>query len=171
MSPSQAGSGRLRAYIEFLAAVVYFFLYLVIRLTGKRQVGQMTPFDLVVLLLISNVVQNAVIGADNSLGGGLLGVICILLLNAWVAWAVYRYKGVRRVVEGEPTLLVHNGRILQDKLEKEHITLGDLQESMRQHGLIDIAHVRFAILEPDGKISVLTRLEPPTTAPLPFPKP
>ena len=151
--------------------VVYLFLLAVLRIAGKRQVGQMTSFDLVVLLLISNVVQNSIIGADNSLGGGLLGVLAILLLNAGVARLVYRFKGARRVVEGEPTLLVHNGRILKDKMEKERITLGDLQEAMREHGLIDIARVRFAILEPDGKISILTRPEPTTPAPPPTPKP
>jgi uncharacterized membrane protein YcaP (DUF421 family) len=141
------------------SATVYFFLLAVIRLAGKRQVAQMTPFDLVVLLLISNVVQNAVIGNDNSLGGGMLGVVFILVLNAGVAWAAFHYKLVGHIVAGEPTLLVHNGVILKARLDREKITLHDLQEAMREHGLVDIGHVRYAVLEPDGKISILTRQE------------
>jgi uncharacterized membrane protein YcaP (DUF421 family) len=147
------------------SAAVYFFLLLVIRLAGKRQVAQMTPFDLVVLLLISNVVQNAVIGNDNSLGGGFIGVVFILLLNALVAWAAYRSKLVGRVVDGEPTLLVHNGVVMKARMERERVTLHDLQEAMREHGLADIAHVRYAVLEPDGKISILTRHDPVAKTP------
>lgn len=149
----------------FRSAVVYFFLLIVIRLAGKRQVAQMTPFDLVVLLLISNVVQNAVIGNDNSLGGGLIGVMFILLLNAGVAWVVFRSKSASRIVEGEPSLLVHNGVIMKARMDREKVTVHDLQEAMREHGLVDIGHVRYAVLEPDGKISILTRQEPHSTVP------
>lgn len=149
----------------FRSAAVYFFLLIVIRLAGKRQVAQMTPFDLVVLLLISNVVQNAVIGNDNSLGGGLIGVMFILLLNAGVAWVVFRSKSVSRIVEGEPSLLVHNGVIMKARMDREKVTVHDLQEAMREHGLVDIGHVRYAVLEPDGKISILVRQEHP--APMP----
>ena len=141
------------------SVVIYVFLLVVIRVAGKRQVAQMTPFDLVVLLLISNVVQNAVIGNDNSLGGGMLGVVFILLLNGVVAWAAFHFKWVGRVVSGEPTLLVHDGVIMKGRMDREKITLHDLQEAMREHGLMDLSHVRYAVLEPDGKISILTRQE------------
>src|SRR5574341_2541463 len=93
------------------SAVVYLFLLCAFRLAGKRQLGQMTAFDLVVLLVISNVVQNALIGNDNSLGGGLLGATVILLLNAVVAWLTFRHKRVERVIEHAPTVLVWHGRI------------------------------------------------------------
>lgn len=142
-------------------AAVYFFLLAVIRLAGKRQVAQMTTFDLVVLLLISNVVQNAIIGNDNSLSGGLLGVAFIVLLNALVAWGVFRFKPFRRLVEGEPTLLIHDGVLLRGNLDREKITLTDLQEAVREHGLADLSHVRYAVLETDGRISILTRAEAP----------
>src|SRR5574337_914231 len=96
------------------SGVVYLFLLLAFRFTGKRQVGQLTPFDLVVLLIISNVVQNAVIGNDNSLGGGLIGAVTILALNYGVTEMAYRSKRARRLLEAQPTLLIHNGRILEE---------------------------------------------------------
>ena len=147
------------------SVVVYLFLLVVLRIAGKRQVAQMTTFDLVVLLMIANVVQNAVIGPDNSLSGGLIGASGILLLNAIVARGAYRFKGVRRVLEGEPTLLVHNGEILKGHLAHERVSLAELQEAMREHGLADLAHVRYAVLEQDGTISILARQEPPRPAP------
>src|SRR5690348_5563796 len=91
------------------SAVIYLFILLAFRFTGKRQVGQLTPFDLVVLLIISNVVQNAVIGNDNSLGGGIIGAITILVLNWAVVEVSYRFKPFRRLMEGIPTFLIHNG--------------------------------------------------------------
>ncbi len=95
------------------AVVVYLFMLAAFRFTGKRQVGQLTPFDLVLLLIISNVVQNAIIGPDNSLGGGLLGAVVILALNYAIVEVTYRSKRLRHLLEAQPTLLVHNGRILQ----------------------------------------------------------
>jgi uncharacterized membrane protein YcaP (DUF421 family) len=139
------------------SVVVYLFLLLAFRFTGKRQVGSMTPFDLVVLLIISNVVQNAVIGNDNSLGGGLIGAVTILLLNWGVVELAYRFKGARRTLEGEPTLLVHNGKILQHHLEKERITHDDLEGALRKSGVVNVAEVRFAVLEENGQISVIPK--------------
>src|SRR5258706_5539929 len=104
------------------SVVVYLFLLIAFRFTGKRQVGQLTPFDLVLLLLISNVVQNAVIGNDNSLGGGLLGAVAILLLNRLVVEVTYRSKRLRRLLEATPTILVHNGKVLHANLERERVT-------------------------------------------------
>ncbi|HUO57362.1 MAG TPA: YetF domain-containing protein [bacterium] len=139
------------------SAVVYLFILLAFRFTGKRQVGQLTPFDLVVLLIISNVVQNAVIGNDNSLGGGIIGAIVILLLNWIVVLAAYRFKPFRRVMAGEPTLLVHNGRVFQDRMEREHISMEDLNAALRKNGVVDTHQVRFAVLEENGQISVIPK--------------
>jgi uncharacterized membrane protein YcaP (DUF421 family) len=141
------------------SAVIYLFILLAFRLSGKRQVGQMTPFDLVVLLIISNVVQNAVIGNDNSLGGGIIGAITILLLNFMVVEVSYRFKPARRLLEGEPVLLVHNGKILYSRLEKERITMEDLQAALRRNGVADAHQVRFAVLEENGQISVISKSE------------
>jgi len=137
------------------SVVVYLFMLLAFRFTGKRQVGQLTPFDLVVLLIISNVVQNAVIGPDNSLGGGLLGAAVILGLNYVVVELTFRSKRLRRLIEATPTLLIHNGHILYANLRKERVTLDDLHAALRRNGIADAEHVRVAVLEENGGISVI----------------
>jgi uncharacterized membrane protein YcaP (DUF421 family) len=141
----------------FRSIVIYLFILLAFRFTGKRQVGQLTPFDLVLLLIISNVVQNAVIGNDNSLGGGLLGAVTILALNWGVVEISYRFKSMRRIMGGTPTILVHNGKILSENLKRERITLEDLQAAIRKNGMIDTEQVRFAVLEENGQISVIAK--------------
>lgn len=136
---------------------VYVFLLAAFRLTGKRQVGQLTPFDLVVLLIISNVLQNAAIGKDDSLGGGLIGAVVILVLNWSVAEISYRSKRARRVIEATPTLLIHNGKVLHDNLQHERITLEELHAALRRNGVVDPSEVRFAVLEETGTVSVIPR--------------
>ena len=143
------------------SVVVYLFLLAAFRFTGKRQVGQLTPFDLVVLLIISNVVQNAVIGPDNSLGGGLLGAVVILILNGLLVEVTYRSKRLRRLLEAAPTILVHNGRLLEKNLARERISLDDLHAAMRRAGVIDVEHVHVAMLEENGGISVIPRASQP----------
>lgn len=137
------------------AAAVYFFLLMALRVTGKRQVGQLTSFDLVVLLILSNVVQNALIGNDNSLLGGLIGAAAILAINFIVVEIAYRFKPARRLMEAAPALLVHNGRILQDNLRHERLTKDDLMAALRKNGIADVGKVRFAVLEDNGQISVV----------------
>jgi uncharacterized membrane protein YcaP (DUF421 family) len=137
------------------SAVVYIFIVVAFRLTGKRQVGQLTPFDLVVLFILSNVVQNAIIGPDNSLGGGLIGAVTILVLNFVFVDATFRWKRLRHLLESYPTVLIHDGRILEDRLRAEKITLDDLHAALRKNGLVDPTEVRFAVLEANGGISVI----------------
>ena len=137
------------------SVVVYLFMLVAFRFTGKRQAGQLTPFDLVVLLIISNVVQNAVIGPDNSLGGGLLGATVILGLNYVVVELTFRSKRLRRLIEATPALLIHNGHILHQNLRKERVTLDDLHAALRRNGIADPEHVRVAVLEENGGISVI----------------
>jgi len=139
------------------SGVVYFFILVAFRFTGKRQVGQLSLFDLVVLLIISNVVQNAVIGNDNSLGGGMIGAVTILALNWLVVEVSYRFKPARRLLEGEPTLLIHNGKLLQANLKRERITMEDLQAALRRNGGESLDRVRYAILEENGQISVVLK--------------
>ena len=137
------------------SAVVYLFLLVGFRLAGKRQLGSMTAFDLVVLLVISNVVQNALIGNDNSLGGGLLGATVILVLNAIVAWVTFRYKRVERVVEHTPTILVKHGRILRENLRRERLSLSELRAALRREGIASLQDVHYVLLEEDGHLSVI----------------
>ena len=142
------------------STVVYVFLLVAFRVCGKRQLGQLTAFDLVVLLVISNMVQNAVIGEDNSLGGGLIGATTILLLNAVVAYLTFRFKRVDRVVEHSPTMLVRHGRIIRANLRRERLGPRDLRAALRHHGVISLRDIRYAFLEEDGHVSVVTRRPP-----------
>lgn len=137
------------------SVVVYGFLLASFRLSGKRQLGQMTPFDLVVLLIISNVVQNALIGNDNSLGGGLVGAATILVLNALLAWVTYRSKRVQRIVEHAPTILVRHGQILWANLERERLSLSEFHAALRREGIVTVDGLRYVLLEHDGHLSVI----------------
>ncbi len=139
------------------SAAVYIFLLIAFRLAGKRTLGQMTPFDLIVLLVISNVVQNALIGNDNSVGGGLLGATCILVINGVVAWLTSRNKRFERLVENTPTVLVRHGRIRWDNLRRECMSLPELRAALRREGILTFGDVRYAILEEDGRLSVIPR--------------
>jgi len=133
------------------------------RLLGKRQVAQMTAFDLIVLLILSNVLQNAMIGPDSSVTGGLIGAAAVLGLNWLVSRAADANRWFERTVEGEPTLLIHDGRIIEPNLRKEHLSTADLMTTLRSQGVFKLAEVRVAVLETTGKLSVLrqeTEVEP-----------
>jgi uncharacterized membrane protein YcaP (DUF421 family) len=150
--------------IVFRVAVVYLVVLVGLRLTGKREVGQMTPFDLVLLLLIANAVQNAMTGPDTSLTGGLVAAATLLLMNAGVTRLVWRNRKLRRVVEGDPTLLIYEGRVIAAHLERERIATVDIQQALREHGVSAIADVYMATLEIDGSISVLKNDERPSVS-------
>jgi uncharacterized membrane protein YcaP (DUF421 family) len=151
-------------YLEIVlrTTVIYLIVLAGLRLTGKREVGQMTPFDLVLLLLIANAVQNAMTGPDTSVLGGVLAAGTLLLLNAGLSSVVWRFKGVRRVAEGTPTILIRYGNIVKDNLAKEKVTTESLQQALREHGIANVSDVRIAVLEVDGSISVLKNDEAPT---------
>ena len=135
-------------------AVIYLMLLVGLRLTGKRQVGQLTPFDLLLLLLLSNAVQNAMVGPDTSVAGGLIAAGTLFAANAGVAAIVRRSHGAAKLVEGTPTLLIRHGMILKENLDHEGISEADLLRALREHGVDDVKSVRAAILEIDGTISV-----------------
>jgi len=139
------------------SGVIYFFILMAFRFTGKRQVGQLTPFDLIVLLIISNVIQNSLIGKDDSLTGGMIGAVTILALNWLVVEISYRFKPARRLLEGQPALLIHNGRVLHENLKHERITMEDLRGALRRSGVEEVHQVRVAVLEENGQISVIPK--------------
>src|SRR5213592_3937719 len=116
------------------AVVVYAFLVVGLRLAGKRELAQLNPFDLVVLLTLSNTVQNAIIGEDNSLTGGLIGAGTLLLVNHWVVRYLYGHERVDRLVEGAPDVLIDDGVVRTDRLEKELITLEELESAAHKQG-------------------------------------
>lgn len=142
--------------------IVYTVLLLGLRLTGKREVGQMTPFDLVLLLLLSNAVQNAMTGPDTSVSGGIVAAITLLLVNAFLTRLVGQHRHLRKLVEGTPRLLIHSGQVVSKNLAKENLTVDELHQALREHGVASITDVGLAVLEVDGAISVLKKDELPT---------
>lgn len=135
--------------------VIYLFVLIGVRLSGKREVGQMTPFDLTLLLLLSNAVQNAMVGPDNSLLGGVIAAGTLLIMNYAVARLSGRNRRFRKFVQGSPTLLVHNGKPITSHLQRECVTMDELLRALREHGVCSIQEVSLAVLEVDGSISVL----------------
>ena len=135
--------------------VVYLALLIGLRLFGRRELGQMTPFDLVVILLIANALQNAMVGPDTSVAGGLASAFTLLGVN-WVLTRLrVRLPWLRRAAEGEPILLVSGGQVLSQRLHHENIELADLEQAVREHGLADLSHVETATLEVDGTLSII----------------
>jgi uncharacterized membrane protein YcaP (DUF421 family) len=135
--------------------VIYLTLFVGLRLMGKRQVGQLTPFDLLLLLLLSNAVQNAMIGEDTSLLGGLIAAVSLFGLNFLVARVARTSGAAAKLREGSPTLLIRDGDFLEANLAHEGISRSDILRALREHGVDDPSTVRSAILEVDGTISVL----------------
>ena len=137
--------------------VVYVFLLVVFRMTGKRQVGALTPFDLIVLLIVSNVLQNAMIGPDNSVFGGLLGACTIFGANSLVARLTFYSRRLEKVIDGTPTRLVHDGQVDEQAMRRELVTRAELHAALREAGLFDVSQARFAMLEATGKITAGAR--------------
>ena len=138
-------------------ALVYISLLLGLRLAGKRELGQMTPFDLVVILLIANAVQNAMVGPDTSLIGGLIAAAVLVGLNYALAYARQWLPWLRRAVEGSPTLLVNDGEIVDHNLRREGIDVDEVLMAIREHGLDGPLAVKVAVLEVDGSISIVPK--------------
>ncbi len=135
---------------------VYFFLLLAFRISGKRELSQATLFDLLILLLVSNVVQNAMIGnKDDSVGGAAVGVITLLVLSFGLNQLTSRSRRARHLLEGSPTLLVYRGRVIDASMKKENVARNDLLTALREQGVASIVEVRYAVLELDGQISVI----------------
>jgi uncharacterized membrane protein YcaP (DUF421 family) len=141
--------------IVLRTAVIYAIVLLGVRLSGKREVGQMTPFDLVLLLLISNSVQNAMTGPDTSVLGGIAAALTLLLLNYGVGELSGVNRRFRKLVEGQPSLLIHDGKIISEHMKKEHVSIDELQRALREHGISTCSEVALAVLEVDGAISCL----------------
>ena len=145
------------------SVVIYVFLIVLLRITGKRQVGQLAPFDLVLLLVLSNAVQNSMNGGDNSLIGGMVSATTLVVLNFVVAFATYRFKAVEVLVEGRPQVLIHNGRLYEQALTEARLTRHELDAALRRASCADIEDVRYAVLENNGEITVLPRESSPRT--------
>src|SRR6266536_3553189 len=128
--------------------IVYAFLIVGLRVAGKRELAQMNPFDLVVLLTLSNTVQNAIIGEDNSVTGGILGAVTLLLVNYLVVRFLYNHEKLDRLIEGEPDVLIENGVIQVDRLKKEFVTLTELEAAAHKQGFESLDVIDRAVLDP-----------------------
>ncbi len=142
-------------YIVIRTVLIYLTILIGLRLAGKREIGQMTVFDLVVLLLIANAVQNAMLGPDTSLVGGILAAAVLLGLNSIVARLRLRWPRLRRLVEGTPTILILHGELIPQHLHREGLDEETLLTALREHGISEIGEVEMAVLEIDGSISVV----------------
>jgi uncharacterized membrane protein YcaP (DUF421 family) len=138
-------------------AIVYLFLVVVMRISGKREVGQMSILELIVILIISDAVQNSMVGENTTIWGGLVAVLTLLGLDAALKGLTHRFRRVRHVIEGEPRLLVRDGRLLAKALDEEHVEAEEVRAAVRAHGLARVEDVRIAVLEVDGSISVIPR--------------
>jgi uncharacterized membrane protein YcaP (DUF421 family) len=141
--------------IVLRTGVIYLLVLIGVRLSGKREVGQMTPFDLTLLLLLSNSVQNAMTGPDTSLSGGVIAACTLLILNHFVANVSGVNRRFRRMIEGQPTLLIHDGQTIESHMAKEHVSVDQLHRALREHGIERCDQVALAVLEVDGSISCL----------------
>ena len=139
------------------AVVVYFVVMLMLRVSGKRAVGQFTPFDMVLLILIGNAVQNGMNGGDNSLPAALLLVTVLVVVNYGVAFVSSRYRKVQELVEGVPVLLARKGKVFEDVLKREHLSREDFDEALRQAENGKPEDIEYAMLETNGKISFVMK--------------
>ncbi len=143
--------------------VVYVFLIVLLRVTGKRQIGQLAPFDLVLLLVLSNAVQNSMNGGDNSLAGGLISATTLVAVNYLAGVLTARSKRMETLVEGRPVVLIHNGQLFEDVMTRAQLTHHELDSALRQAGCDSVSAVHCAILENNGSITVTSRVKSATS--------
>ncbi len=147
--------GHVLLQIVLRTGIIYLLVLIGVRLSGKREVGQMTPFDLTLLLLLSNSVQNAMTGPDTSLMGGAIAACTLLILNYLIAEVSGTNRRFRRLIQGQPSLLIHDGKIIESHLAKEHVSVDELHRALREHGINNVDQVALSVLEVDGSISCL----------------
>ena len=148
---------RVIGQLVVRSTVVYAFVLFLLRFSGKRQIGQLAPFDLVLLLMLSNAVQNALNGGDTSVAGGLLAATTLVALNSIVAVVTSKSKKAEAIIEGHPLVLIHNGRLYQAMMDQARLTHHELNAALRQAGCGCVDDVQYAVLENNGAISVVAR--------------
>jgi uncharacterized membrane protein YcaP (DUF421 family) len=139
------------------AVAIYALVMVLVRVSGKREVGQFTPFDLVLLILIGNAVQNGINGGDNSLTGALVMATTLIALNYAVAFVTSRSRKAERLVEGVPVVLARNGKVFERVLREQLVSDEDFHKALRQHALVDVSDIALALLETNGSISIVPR--------------
>lgn len=137
--------------------IVYVFLVLALRIFGKRELAQLNPFDLVVLLSLSNTVQNAIIGDDTSVTGGLIGAFSLLTVNYLVVRFLFRHRRLDQLFEGRPTVLIHDGLVIHKALAKELLTVSELRTVAHRQGFATLHEIERCVLEPGGTFSIVAK--------------
>jgi uncharacterized membrane protein YcaP (DUF421 family) len=153
--PSLPEIGSSLPDVALRTAIVYIFLVVAIRISGKREVGQMSVLDLVVILIISDAVQNSMVGENVSIWGGLVAAAVLLTLDFALRTLSLRRPRIRKAIQGEPRLVVRDGRLLDAALREEGISRDDVEAAVRAHGVERVDEVALAVLETDGSISVI----------------
>ncbi len=139
------------------AAVMFIVLYVLIRIMGKRELGQLTPFELVVMVVLGDLIQQGVTHNDFSLTGAILAVTTFAFLGLLVSWITYRFPSAERLLDGEPRVVVRGGKLLTENLRRDRITRREIESEMRMSGIARLDDVAWAILEPQGKISFIKK--------------
>jgi len=149
----------LKGSLEIAAktTVIYFFLVAGLRLLGKRELGQMNIYDLVLIIVLANAVQNAMVGNDNSLIGGLVAAITLLIWNRLFAVALVRSPKLECAMVGNPTLIVNDGKLIADHMHREGVTRDQVLEALREHGITRPDECKMCVLEVDGSLSVVPK--------------
>ncbi|MDF2734266.1 MAG: transrane protein YrbG [Chloroflexota bacterium] len=155
--PSLPEIGSSLPEVVLRTAIVYVFVVLALRVSGKREVGQMSVLELVVILVISDAVQNSMVGENTTLWGGLIAVVTLLAMDFGLKAVAKRSKTLSKAIEGEPRLLVRDGRLLARAIKEEGLETEEVRAAIRSHGLVGPEDVRLAVLETDGSISVIPR--------------
>jgi uncharacterized membrane protein YcaP (DUF421 family) len=155
--------------IVLRATVIFLALYVLVRLMGKRELGQMTPFELIVLVVIGDLIQQGVTQNDFSLTGAIIAISTIAFLALLMSWASYLWPRAERLLEGEPRVIVRDGEVLGTNLRHNRLTVSEIESEMRLAGIGRIADVAWAILEPRGKISFIQRSDGGAEEPPPKP--
>lgn len=143
-------------FVALRSVVVYLFIVIAIRIFGKREITQLSVIDLVFILLISNSVQNAMIGPDTSLLGGIVAAAALFVINTVLGFLLFKSKTLSHLLQGEDVMLVYKGKLLEKHLKDAGITHDELDEAIREHGVAQLKDVNLAVLETDGNISILS---------------
>jgi uncharacterized membrane protein YcaP (DUF421 family) len=143
--------------LVFRATVVFFFIFLITRIAGRRELSSLEPFDVIQLVVLGDLVQQGITQSDESVTGTLIVISTITLLSISVSWISFRSGKVRLVTEGEPIILVQDGHVIERNLRRERLTRGDLEEELRGQQISSVDDVRWAILEKEGTISVIPK--------------
>lgn len=142
--------------IAFSSVAVYIFIIVSIRILGKKELAQLSVIDLVFILLISNSVQNAMVGPDTSLTGGLAAATSLFLINYLFKYLLFKFPKLGIIVQGHSLMLIYKGKVIEENARKAQITINEIEEAVREHGVLSVKDVDIAVLEIDGNISIIS---------------